>query len=137
MSVLTVIDERQKPTKGIGVQELSEGRGMIQELGGEERRVIREAAREFKVARVLPIASKLEPEKGRIRRELIDEIAGTDYFGILIPEEYRDLGLGAYEHWIFKGTSENSDANHHRCAARQRGSAMSDRTGARHGGFRG
>lgn len=118
------------------MQELSEGRRMIQELG-EERRVIREAARQFTVARVLPIASKLEPAKGQIRHELIDEIAGMDYFGILISEEYRDLGLGAYEHWIFKGTSENSDANHLRCAARQGGSVMSDRTGARHGGFRG
>ncbi len=50
--------------------------------------------------RVLPIANKLDPEKGQIPRELIDEMAELGYFGILIPEEYGGLGLGAYEYCL-------------------------------------
>lgn len=66
----------------------------------EERRMIQEAARQFTMERVLPIANKLDPEKGQIPRELIDEMAGLGYFGILIPEEYGGLGLGAYEYCL-------------------------------------
>lgn len=66
----------------------------------EERRMIQEAARQFTMERVLPIANKLDPEKGQIPRELIDEMAELGYFGILIPEEYGGLGLGAYEYCL-------------------------------------
>ena len=63
----------------------------------DERRLIKEAAHEFTMKRVLPLANKLDPEKGLIPRELIDELAELGYFAILIPEEYGGLGLGAYE----------------------------------------
>ncbi|MGH8788074.1 MAG: acyl-CoA dehydrogenase family protein [Cupriavidus necator] len=66
----------------------------------DERRMIQEAARQFTMDRVLPIANKLDPEKGQIPRELIDEMAELGYFGILIPEEYGGLGLGAYEYCL-------------------------------------
>jgi alkylation response protein AidB-like acyl-CoA dehydrogenase len=66
----------------------------------EERRLIQEAARQFTLKRILPIANKLDPEKGKIPRELIDEMAEMGYFGILIPEEYGGLGLGAYEYCL-------------------------------------
>ncbi len=66
----------------------------------EERRMIQEAARKFTIERVLPAANKLDPQKGAIPRELIDEMAGMGYFGILIPEEYGGLGLGAYEYCL-------------------------------------
>ncbi|WP_182142217.1 acyl-CoA dehydrogenase family protein [Cupriavidus necator] len=66
----------------------------------EERRMIQEAARQFTMERVLPIANKRDPEKGKIPRELIDEMAELGYFGILIPEEYGGLGLGAYEYCL-------------------------------------
>jgi len=66
----------------------------------EERRLIQDAAREFTMKRVLPIANKLDPEKGMIPRELIDEMAELGYFSILIPEEYGGLGLGAAEYCI-------------------------------------
>ncbi|MGO4327869.1 acyl-CoA dehydrogenase family protein [Cupriavidus sp. 2TAF22] len=66
----------------------------------EERRMIQDAARQFTMERVLPIANKLDPEKGQIPRELIDEMAELGYFGILIPEEYGGLGLGAYEYCL-------------------------------------
>ncbi len=64
----------------------------------EERRLIRDSAREFTMNRVLPLANRLDPEKGAIPRELIDEMAELGYFGILIPEEYGGLGLGAFEY---------------------------------------
>jgi butyryl-CoA dehydrogenase/acyl-CoA dehydrogenase len=66
----------------------------------DERRMIQEAARQFTLERVLPLANKLDPEKGAIPRELIDEMAELGYFGILIPEEYGGLGLGAYEYCL-------------------------------------
>jgi alkylation response protein AidB-like acyl-CoA dehydrogenase len=62
--------------------------------------MIREAAREFTMARVVPIASKPDTAKGQVARELIDEIAGMGYFGILIPAEHGGLGLGAYEYCL-------------------------------------
>src|ERR1700688_4528264 len=66
----------------------------------EERRMIQETARRFTMERVLPIANRLDPEKGSIPRELIDEMAARGYFGLLIPEEYGGLGLGAYEYCL-------------------------------------
>ncbi|MDM0015343.1 acyl-CoA dehydrogenase family protein [Variovorax sp. J22P168] len=66
----------------------------------EERKLIQEAAREFTLKRVLPLANKLDPEKGAIPRELIDEMAELGYFSILIPEEYGGLGLGAFEYCL-------------------------------------
>ncbi len=66
----------------------------------DERRLIKEAAREFTMNRVLPLANKLDPEKGLIPRELIDEMAELGYFAILIPEQYGGLGLGAYEYCL-------------------------------------
>ncbi|MDB5947406.1 MAG: Butyryl-CoA dehydrogenase, partial [Ramlibacter sp.] len=66
----------------------------------DERRLIKEAAREFTMKRVLPLANKLDPEKGLIPRELIDEMAELGYFAILIPEQYGGLGLGAYEYCL-------------------------------------
>ncbi|CAG2151612.1 (2S)-methylsuccinyl-CoA dehydrogenase [Cupriavidus yeoncheonensis] len=65
-----------------------------------ERQMIQEAARQFTMERVLPLANKLDPEKGQIPRDLIDEMAELGYFGILIPEEYGGLGLGAYEYCL-------------------------------------
>jgi alkylation response protein AidB-like acyl-CoA dehydrogenase len=66
----------------------------------EERKLIQDAAREFTLKRVLPLANKLDPEKGAIPRELIDEMAELGYFSILIPEEYGGLGLGAFEYCL-------------------------------------
>jgi len=66
----------------------------------EERRMIQESAREFTRNRVRPLADKLDPIKGEMPRELIDEMAELGYFGILIPEEYGGLGLGAFEYCL-------------------------------------
>lgn len=66
----------------------------------EERKLIKESARQFAMQRVLPLANKLDPEKGLIPRELIDEMAELGYFSILIAEEYGGMGLGAFEYCL-------------------------------------
>lgn len=66
----------------------------------DEHRMIQESAREFTRTRVRPLADRLDPIKGDIPRELIDEMAELGYFGILIPEEYGGLGLGAFEYCL-------------------------------------
>ena len=58
----------------------------------EERRMIQEQAREFTLNEVLPVANKLDPEKGDIPMDLRDKMAELGYFGILIPEQYGGLG---------------------------------------------
>ncbi|WP_163271785.1 acyl-CoA dehydrogenase family protein [Chelativorans alearense] len=66
----------------------------------EERRMIQEHAREFAMREVLPIANKLDPEKGDIPMELREKMAELGYFGITIPEEYGGLGLGYFEYCL-------------------------------------
>ncbi len=65
-----------------------------------ERKLIQETARQFAMERVLPLAKELDPQKGAMPRELIDEMAQLGFFGILIPTEYGGLGLGAFEYCL-------------------------------------
>src|SRR5260370_12368956 len=62
----------------------------------EERRMIQEQAHEFTLNEVLPVANKLDPEKGDIPMDLRDKMAELGYFGILIPEKYGGVGLGFF-----------------------------------------
>ena len=64
----------------------------------DERRMIQSAARDFAMNEVLPIANKLDPEQGDIPMALRDKLAEMGYFGVVIPEEYGGLGLGAFEY---------------------------------------
>jgi alkylation response protein AidB-like acyl-CoA dehydrogenase len=66
----------------------------------DEHRMIQESARDFTRNVVLPAANRLDPVKGDIPREMIDQMAELGYFGILIPEEYGGLGLGAFEYCL-------------------------------------
>ena len=66
----------------------------------EERRMIQEQAREFTLNEVLPVANKLDPEKGDIPMDLREKMAELGYFGILIPEQYGGLGLGCFEYCL-------------------------------------
>src|SRR6478735_6597189 len=66
----------------------------------DERRLIQETARAFAMKEVLPLANKLDPEKGDIPRELIQKLADMGYFGIVIPEEHGGLGLGVFEYCL-------------------------------------
>ncbi|RMH51317.1 MAG: acyl-CoA dehydrogenase, partial [Bacteroidetes bacterium] len=64
----------------------------------EERRLIQDAAREFTAREVLPVANRLDPEKGDIPMSLREKMAEMGYFGIRIPEAYGGLGLGVFEY---------------------------------------
>ncbi|MGF7160369.1 alkylation response protein AidB-like acyl-CoA dehydrogenase [Rhodoligotrophos appendicifer] len=66
----------------------------------EERRMIKEAARQFTMAEVLPVANRLDPERGEIPMDLRDKMSEMGYFGILIPEEDGGLGLGCFEYCL-------------------------------------
>ena len=66
----------------------------------EERRMIRDAAREFTMKEVLPVANKLDGPEGEIPMELRQKMADMGYFGITIPEEYGGLGLGIFEYCL-------------------------------------
>lgn len=66
----------------------------------DERRLIQEAARAFAMKEVLPVANRLDPEKGDIPPELIRKLAEMGYFGIVIPEQHGGLGLGVFEYCL-------------------------------------
>ena len=66
----------------------------------EERLMMQQMARDFAMNEVLPIANKLDPEKGEIPQDLIDKMGELGFFGILIPEELGGLGLGYFEYCL-------------------------------------
>jgi len=66
----------------------------------EERLLMRDMARDFAHNEVLPVANRLDPEKGEIPQDLIDKMGELGFFGILIPEELGGLGLGYFEYCI-------------------------------------
>ncbi len=57
-----------------------------------EREALQKQAREFAMGRVLPLANELDPQKGEIPRELLDEMGELGYFGITVPS--RTAGWG-------------------------------------------
>ena len=65
-----------------------------------ERIMIRDTARDFVREVVLPTANRLDPLKGDMPIELIEQMGELGFFGILIPEEYGGLGLGAFEYCL-------------------------------------
>jgi alkylation response protein AidB-like acyl-CoA dehydrogenase len=66
----------------------------------EERRMIQEAAREFAMKEVLPVANELDPVQGDIPDALRAKLGEMGYFGINIAEEYGGLGLGCFEYCL-------------------------------------
>ena len=65
-----------------------------------ERKMLQEAAREFAMQEVLPLANQLDPQRADMPRELIDKMAELGYFGITIPEQYGGMGLGCFEYCL-------------------------------------
>lgn len=63
-----------------------------------ERRELQLLARQFAMDEVLPVANELDPVNGLIPDTLRQKMADIGFFGILIPEEYGGLGLGAFEY---------------------------------------
>jgi alkylation response protein AidB-like acyl-CoA dehydrogenase len=66
----------------------------------EERLAMQRVARDFTLREVSPIANRLDPVKGDIPRELIERMGDLGFFGIVIPEKYGGLGLGAFEYCL-------------------------------------
>ncbi|MFN3340156.1 MAG: acyl-CoA dehydrogenase family protein [Dietzia sp.] len=66
----------------------------------EERLAIRDLAREFTAKEVLPVANRLDPERGDIPDGLRRKMADMGFFGIMIPEEHGGLGLGVFEYCL-------------------------------------
>ena len=66
----------------------------------EERLMIQESAREFTRKEVAPVAFELDPVEGLIPDSIRKQMGELGYFGILIPEKYGGLGLGAFEYCI-------------------------------------
>jgi alkylation response protein AidB-like acyl-CoA dehydrogenase len=66
----------------------------------EERLMIQESARKFAMHEVLPLANKLDPQKGMIPAELIQKMADMGYFGVVIDQKYGGMGLGAFEYCL-------------------------------------
>lgn len=66
----------------------------------EERIRMRDAAREFAMNEVLPVANKLDTTGGEIPMALRAKMGEMGFFGIMIPEEYGGLGLGCFEYCL-------------------------------------
>ena len=66
----------------------------------EARIALMEDARRFARDVVMPIADRLDPEKGEMPRSLIDQMAKKGWFGITIPAEHGGMGLGVFEYCL-------------------------------------
>lgn len=66
----------------------------------EERRMLQQTAREFAMREVLPEANRLDPVRGDIPDSIRRKLGELGFFGIMIPEEYGGLGLGAFEYCL-------------------------------------
>ena len=66
----------------------------------EEQQMMQEMARTFTREVVRPAADRLDPQKGDIPREIIDQMGELGFFGILIDEDHGGLGLGALDYCI-------------------------------------
>ena len=65
-----------------------------------ERVMIRDTAREFTQHEVLPVANRLDPLKADMPQALIEKMGELGFFGILIPQAFGGLGLGAFEYCL-------------------------------------
>lgn len=66
----------------------------------QERILIRDTARAFTMAEVLPVANALDGPDGEIPMDLRQKLADMGYFGITVGEEYGGLGLGIFEYCL-------------------------------------
>lgn len=66
----------------------------------DRQRELQAAARRFAVDHVLPIANRLDPQRAEIPDEVIADLAGHGWFGIVIPAEHGGLGLGVLDYCL-------------------------------------
>ena len=66
----------------------------------DERVELQERARAFARDVVLPLADELDPQKGEMPRELVEQLAEQGWFGITIAADDGGLGLGVLEYCL-------------------------------------
>ncbi len=66
----------------------------------EERQMIKDTAAQFTNEVVLPIANELDPKKGKIPQEIIQQMGELGFFGIKAPVEHGGSGMGAFEYCL-------------------------------------
>ena len=66
----------------------------------EERQMIRDTAAQFTDEVVLPLANQLDPVKGKIPRDLIEQMGELGFFGIKAAEEHGGAGMGCFEYCL-------------------------------------
>ena len=65
----------------------------------EEQTMLRDLARQIAQERILPVRAELD-EKEEFPTEIMKDLAESDLFGVVIPEEYGGLGFGGLENCI-------------------------------------
>src|SRR5436190_826554 len=65
-----------------------------------DQETLRDEAREFTAAELLPVANELDPQHADIPWSIIDRMAELGYFAIMIDREYGGLGLGMTEYCL-------------------------------------
>jgi alkylation response protein AidB-like acyl-CoA dehydrogenase len=65
-----------------------------------ERMALQQDARDLARDVVLPLADRLDPQKGEMPRSLIEQLAARGWFGITVPAEHGGLGLGVFEYCL-------------------------------------
>ncbi len=61
---------------------------------------LQDEARAFARDVVLPIADELDPVKGEMPTELVEQLAAKGWFGLTIPADEGGLGLGVFEYCL-------------------------------------
>ena len=61
---------------------------------------IRDEAREFTAAELLPVADELDPQHADVPWPIVDRMGELGYFGIMIGREHGGLGLGMTEYCL-------------------------------------
>ena len=62
----------------------------------ETQQMIVETAQEITREKILPVRAELD-ERGEFPREILQDMAKADLFGIFVPEQYGGLGGGCFE----------------------------------------
>jgi len=65
----------------------------------EEQTMLRDLARQIAQERILPVRAELD-ENEEFPTEIMKDLAESDLFGVVIPEEYGGLGFGGLENCI-------------------------------------
>ncbi len=66
----------------------------------EERKMLKDMAAQFTNDVVLPLANELDPKKGKIPRDLIEQMGELGFFGIKTEEKWGGSNLGCLEYCL-------------------------------------